>query len=134
MPNYNSPLEFNWLGIAFTSEKLPKEVAVEVNKAMDKLLESAQKQFDQWLDAHNLECVMGVIVEKGTVPQPKSQPNLTNDPTVIKIHIPNDELECESHDCAFNYNGICKHKLVKGINPVITETDGCVSGVIDIGL
>lgn len=175
MSDYDSPIEFNWLGVAFTSDKLPKEVAVEVNAFMDELLESAQKRFEQWLDAHNLECVMGVIVEKGTVPQPKPQPDFIryknyriypNDdntrftiyhesnmtaaayiantldaaydhidgnpaiiPTFIAVTQP---WECETRDCAYNNDGICRYKDVKGKYPVITENDGCTSGVINL--
>lgn len=190
MSNYNSPIEFNWLGVAFTSDRLPKEVDIEVNNFMDELLESAQKRFEQWLDAHNLECVMGVIVEKGTVPEPKPQPDfirykdyriypnddetcftvyheshigtgaadyiaesreaafahIDSNPAIIptfnfttqnpvKVYMPvPDNMECKTRDCAFNGDGICKRKQVKGEPPRITEEDGCIDGIIDIGM
>lgn len=180
MSDYNSPIEFNWLGVAFTSDRLPEEVSIEVNNFMDELLESAQKRFEQWLDAHNLECIMGVIVEKGTVPQPKPQPDfiryrdyriypnddntcftvyhessigtgaadyiadtldaafahINSNPVVIKsrTHISDDKLECETHACGFNNKGICRYKETKGVPPVITESDGCISGIINPSL
>ena len=37
---------------------------------------------------------------------------------------------CESKDCAYNHEGICRFALVKGRMPVITENDGCTEGVI----
>ena len=59
---------------------------------------------------------------------------IDSNPVVLKPHKPNEELECETHDCAFNSSGICKRKEIKGEGPIITEKDGCINGVIDIGL
>lgn len=39
--------------------------------------------------------------------------------------------ECESRDCAYNHDGICRYAMVHEKAPKITEEDGCVSGVID---
>ena len=42
----------------------------------------------------------------------------------------NDCLECESLDCAYNRDGICRFPLVYDRVPNITEDDGCVEFVI----
>lgn len=60
-------MEFNWLGVAFVSEDLPIEIEEMVNEKMEELREKAMEDFDMFLDRNNLEQVMGVIVEKGTI-------------------------------------------------------------------
>jgi len=60
-------MEFNWLGVAFVSEDLPCEIEEMVNQKMDELRENAMEEFDKFLDRNNLEQVMGIIVEKGTI-------------------------------------------------------------------
>ncbi len=40
-------------------------------------------------------------------------------------------FECETHDCAYNHNGVCCYALVHEKMPEITDENGCVSGVID---
>lgn len=40
-------------------------------------------------------------------------------------------FDCETRDCAYNHNGVCRYALVHEQMPEITEEDGCVSGVID---
>lgn len=60
-------MEFNWLGVAFVSENLPCEIEEMVNQKMEELKEKAMEEFDKFLDRNNLEQVMGVIVEKGSV-------------------------------------------------------------------
>lgn len=62
-------MEFNWLGVAFVSEKVPnfKQVEEDVDAEMERLQLDAREQFDKWLDERGLECVMGVIVKKGSI-------------------------------------------------------------------
>ncbi len=60
-------MEFNWLGVAFVSEDLPIEIEEMVNQKMEELKEKAYEEFEMFLDRNNLEQVMGVIVEKGTI-------------------------------------------------------------------
>lgn len=60
-------MEFNWLGVAFVSERLPIEIGEMVEAKMEELREKAMEEFDRFLDRNGLEQVMGVIVGKGTV-------------------------------------------------------------------
>lgn len=60
-------MEFNWLGVAFVSEDLPIEIEEMVNQKMEELKEKAYEEFEMFLNRNNLEQVMGVIVEKGTI-------------------------------------------------------------------
>ena len=39
-------------------------------------------------------------------------------------------IDCESEDCAYNHDGVCRYAMVHEKAPEITEEDGCVSGVI----
>ena len=190
MSDYESPIDFNWLGVAFISDRVPAETAKTITDFMEALQERAQTEFDQFLDNLGLEQVMGVVLPKGIVPPPATMedfirykdyriyPNddetcftvyheshigtgaadyiansreaafahIDSNPAVIptfdfsdqnsvKVYMPTpDEFECETHDCAFNGNGLCKRKQVKGESPRITEDDGCIDGIIDIGL
>ena len=62
-------IDFNWLGVAFVSDKVPdcEKVEQEVDSEMERLQTEAREQFDKWLDDRGLECVMGVIVKKGSI-------------------------------------------------------------------
>jgi succinate dehydrogenase flavin-adding protein (antitoxin of CptAB toxin-antitoxin module) len=60
-------MEFNWLGVAFVSERLPVEIEEMVETKMEELKEKAKREFDEFLDRNDLEQVMGVIVRKGSV-------------------------------------------------------------------
>ena len=60
-------MEFNWLGVAFVSERLPIEIGEMVEAKMEELREKAMREFDEFLDRNDLEQVMGVIVKKGSV-------------------------------------------------------------------
>ena len=60
----NGIMDYNWLGIAFVSERLPIEIEEMVNRKMEELREKAAEEFDKFLDQNNLEQVMGVIVKK----------------------------------------------------------------------
>lgn len=64
--------DFNWLGVYYVSDALPDDAANEVIAQMDALKEEAYQKFEAWLDERGLEQVMGVIVKKGSVPQPKA--------------------------------------------------------------
>ena len=44
--------------------------------------------------------------------------------------IQDDCLECESKDCAYNRDGICRFSKVFDRGPSITEEDGCTEFVI----
>ncbi len=63
----NGVMDYNWLGVAFVSDDLPKKTHSLVEKHMDALYDNANRDFDRWLDEHGLERVMGVIVAKGSV-------------------------------------------------------------------
>lgn len=62
-------MKFNWLGVAFVSDRVPEyeKVEAEMEEEMDRLRDEAQEQFNIWLEARGLEQVMGVIVLKGSV-------------------------------------------------------------------
>jgi hypothetical protein len=60
-------MDFNFLGVAFVSEDLPIEIEEMVNTKMEELQEKVCDEFNEWLDKNNLEQVMGVIVEKGSI-------------------------------------------------------------------
>lgn len=60
-------MDFNWLGVAFVSEKLPCEIEEMVEQKMEELREEAMEKFDAFLDRNDLEQVMGVIVNKGSI-------------------------------------------------------------------
>ena len=40
--------------------------------------------------------------------------------------------ECETKSCAYNSSGECRYPLVHHAAPIITEEEGCMSGVFDI--
>ena len=42
-----------------------------------------------------------------------------------------DEFECETKDCAYNHEGMCRFQRVHDRKPTITEDDGCVDSVIE---
>lgn len=63
----------------------------------------------------------------------KRVPNVAGDEqdnTQETLPSQNDCLECESLDCAYNRDGICRFSLVYDRVPNITENDGCVEFVI----
>ena len=39
--------------------------------------------------------------------------------------------DCESEDCAYCEDGVCRYPLVRGVKPRITEEDGCIDFTID---
>lgn len=41
-------------------------------------------------------------------------------------------FECESEDCAYNSDGMCKYALVFGCKPRITDDDGCIDSCVDL--
>lgn len=40
-------------------------------------------------------------------------------------------FDCESEACAFNKDGMCRYHAVEDKMPVITEEDGCLSGIVE---
>lgn len=64
-------MESNWLGVMFVSEKVPNHEMIEsvLEDKMDTLRYRVQKEFDEILDDMGLELVMGVVVQKGSVPE-----------------------------------------------------------------
>lgn len=62
-------MEFNFLGFAFVSEKLPnhKDLELELESYFESLLAEARQDFDDWLEYKGLEMVMGVVVKKGSI-------------------------------------------------------------------
>lgn len=40
-------------------------------------------------------------------------------------------FECETEECAYNHNGYCRYKAVNDELPVITEEQGCLSGIME---
>lgn len=62
----NSPIRFNWLGVAFIDDNIPNKSEVEdqVYAKCEELRLQAQEMLDRWLEDQGLEWVMGVIIEK----------------------------------------------------------------------
>ena len=58
-------MDFNFLGIAFVSDEIPKKKAEKIyefmNNLIEKLKEQGQEELDQYLDKLGFESVMGVI-------------------------------------------------------------------------
>lgn len=63
----NGVMDYNWLGIAFVSDNLPKSTHKLVENYMDELEEKANQEFEAWLKEKGLERVMGVVVKLGSV-------------------------------------------------------------------
>ncbi|OMD76889.1 hypothetical protein [Paenibacillus odorifer] len=61
-------LEFNFLGVAFIADDVPKRKAnkasVKMNEIIEKHKELAQKEFDDYLESRGLESAMGVVIPK----------------------------------------------------------------------
>lgn len=59
-------LEFNFLGIAFIADDIPKRKAAKVSQKMDEIIEKhkamAQEEFDKFLESQDLESAMGVVI------------------------------------------------------------------------
>lgn len=60
-------MDYNWLGIAFISEDLPRKAQKAIEKKMDEMEVQVNAEFDQWLEKSGLERAMGVIVKLGSV-------------------------------------------------------------------
>lgn len=58
-------MDFNFLGVCFISDDLPKRTHDRVGKKMEDLEQEVRDKFNDWLDKQGLEQVMGVIVKKG---------------------------------------------------------------------
>jgi hypothetical protein len=61
-------MEFNFLGIAFVADDIPKKKAEKVYALMEDIIEKykekAQEEFDAHLEKMNLESAMGVVIPK----------------------------------------------------------------------
>lgn len=59
----NSPLDFDWLGVAFVDDSVPdrKKFEDELCLKSEELLEQAKESLDEWLRERGLEQVMGMI-------------------------------------------------------------------------
>lgn len=59
-------LEFNYLGIAFIADDVPKRKANKVSNEMEKIIEKYQalavEEFDKFLETQGLESAMGVVI------------------------------------------------------------------------
>ncbi len=44
---------------------------------------------------------------------------------------PDQEFDCDTGTCAFNHYGVCRYYAAHGDLPVMTEEDGCLSGVVE---
>lgn len=60
-------MAYNFLGVAFVDEELGADVEKLVENKMEELREKAMQEFDAFLDKNNLEQIMGVIVQKGSI-------------------------------------------------------------------
>lgn len=63
----NGVMDYNWLGVAFIDDNLPKKVQKKVEKKMEELRTTVDMTFEKWLSDNDLECIMGVIMKKGTI-------------------------------------------------------------------
>ncbi|TVX86050.1 hypothetical protein [Paenibacillus agilis] len=58
---------FNFLGIAFIGEEVPKKKAEQVENKMQEIIERhkelAQAEFDEYLASKGLESAMGVVIK-----------------------------------------------------------------------
>lgn len=61
-------MDSNMLGVAYISDELSQEHFTEVAQTMeaiiDKYIELAQKEFDEYLESNGLENAMGMIMPK----------------------------------------------------------------------
>jgi hypothetical protein len=58
-------MNFNFLGVAFIDDDLPKWTHREINKKMEELEEKVSEEFNAWLESQGLEQAMGVVIKKG---------------------------------------------------------------------
>jgi len=57
-------MDFNFLGVAFVDDGLPKETTRIVEDKMEELHEKVREEFGSWLSQNGLEQVMGIVIEK----------------------------------------------------------------------
>lgn len=62
----NGMMDYNWLGVSFVSDDLPKKIHITVDKKMEELEDKINKEFDQWLNEKGLERAMGVIIKSSS--------------------------------------------------------------------
>ena len=54
-------------GIFFIDDSVNKKLEKRIYDKMEELQRKANKEFEEYLNQHGLESVMGVVVKKGTV-------------------------------------------------------------------
>lgn len=61
-------MHFNFLGISFVADDIPKKKVAMVERKMEEIIEkhkhAAQEELDVYLEQHALESAMGVIIPK----------------------------------------------------------------------
>lgn len=60
----NGVMDYNWLGVAFISDDLPRKARKAVEKKMQDLEAQVNAEFDLWLGENGLERAMGVVIKK----------------------------------------------------------------------
>jgi hypothetical protein len=60
-------MDSNFFGIFFVDESINKKLEKRIYDKMEELQRKANKEFEEYLNQHGLESVMGVVVKKGTV-------------------------------------------------------------------
>ena len=56
-----------FFGIFFIDDSVNKKLEKRIYDKMEELQRKANKEFEEYLNQHGLESVMGVVVKKGTV-------------------------------------------------------------------
>ncbi|WAX11263.1 hypothetical protein CB473P2_00108 [Enterocloster phage CB473P2] len=60
-------MDSNFFGIFFIDDSVNKKLEKRIYDKMEELQRKANKEFEEYLNQHGLESVMGVVVKKGTV-------------------------------------------------------------------
>lgn len=60
-------MDSNFFGIFFIDDSVNKKLEKRIYNKMEELQRKANKEFEEYLNQHGLESVMGVVVKKGTV-------------------------------------------------------------------
>ena len=102
-------MDYNWLGVCGVSEDLSVKMHRQIQDKMQELLDNAIEEFNDFLDANDLEQTMGIIKSKDEIQQPKA-PLLTDK----EIECFNSYIEDAKVDIAFGNSDWCEiyHKIV----------------------
>lgn len=60
-------MDSNFFGIFFIDDSVNKKLEKRIYDKMEELQRKANKEFEEYLNQHGLESVMGIVVKKGTV-------------------------------------------------------------------